>query len=90
VGGGADTLLPQVAHEELQADEGEHAEADHGQDHDVRQLLYRLDQRAHDGLQACGGGGGITAAAAREEQRSETLAADISYRWWRALAAEAN
>lgn len=39
VGGVADrqthTLLPQVAHEELQTDEGEDAEAEHGEDHDV-------------------------------------------------------
>lgn len=28
-------LLPQVAHEELQTDEGEDAEAEHGEDHDV-------------------------------------------------------
>ena len=46
------TLLPQVAHEELQADEGEDAETEHGEDHHVRQLLHRLDQGAHDGLQA--------------------------------------
>ncbi len=48
-------LLPQVAHEELQADEGEDAEAEHGEDHDVRQLFYRLDQCANDGLQALTG-----------------------------------
>lgn len=49
----ADALLPQVTHEELQANEGKHTEAEHGQDHHVRQLLHRLDQRAHNGLQAC-------------------------------------
>lgn len=48
----AHALLSQVAHEELQANEGEDAEAEHGEDHDVRQLLYRLDQCADDGLQA--------------------------------------
>jgi len=48
----AHALLPQVAHEELQADEGEDAEAEDGEDHDVRQLLHGLDERAHDGLQA--------------------------------------
>ena len=60
VGQAADTLLPQDAHEELQADEGEHAQAEHGQDHHVRQLLHRLDQGPHDGLQAWGerGSGG--------------------------------
>lgn len=51
-------LLPQQPHEELQADEGEHAEAKDGQDHDVCQLPHRLDQSAHDGLQAFTGGGG--------------------------------
>lgn len=48
----AQALLPQVAHEELQADQGEDAEAEDGEDHYVRQLLHRLDQGAHDGLQA--------------------------------------
>ena len=46
----------QVAHEELQPDEREHAQTEHGQDHDVRELLHRLDQGAHDGLQAWGQG----------------------------------
>ena len=49
----ADTFLPQVPHEQLQADEGEDAQAEHGEDHHVRQLLHRLDQSAHDRLQAC-------------------------------------
>lgn len=44
-------LLPQQPHEELQADEGEHAEAEDGQDHHVRQLPHRLDQSAHNGFQ---------------------------------------
>lgn len=48
----AHALLPQVAHEELQADQGEDAEAEHGENHHVRQLLHRLYQGAHDGLQA--------------------------------------
>lgn len=48
----ADALLPQVPHEELQADEGEDAQAEDGEDHHVGQLLHRLDQSAHDGLQA--------------------------------------
>lgn len=47
----ADALLPQQPHEELQADEGEHAQAEDGQDHDVGQLPHRLDQSAHDGFQ---------------------------------------
>lgn len=34
------TLLPQVPHEELQADERKHAEAEHRQDHHIRQLLH--------------------------------------------------
>lgn len=47
-----DALLPQQPHEELQADEGEHAEAKDGEDHDICQLPHRLDQSAHDGFQA--------------------------------------
>lgn len=50
----AHALVPQVAHEELQADEGEDAEAEDGEDHHVGQLLHGLDQRPHDGLQALG------------------------------------
>lgn len=46
-----DALLSQETHEELQADEGEHAEAEDGQDHHVGQLPHRLDQSAHNGLQ---------------------------------------
>lgn len=49
------TLLAQVSHEELQSDEGKDAQAEDGQDHHVRQLLHRLDQGAHNGLQAWGG-----------------------------------
>lgn len=47
-----DALLPQQTHEELQADEGEHAEAEDGEDHDIGQLPHRLDQSTHDGFQA--------------------------------------
>ena len=47
----ADALLPQQPHEKLQADEGEHAETEDGQDHHVGQLLHRLDQSADNGLQ---------------------------------------
>lgn len=46
------TFVAQVAHEELQTDEGEDAQAEDGQDHHVRKLLHRLDQGAHNGLQA--------------------------------------
>ena len=49
----ADTLLPQVPHEELQADEGEDAQTEDGEDHHVGELLHRLDQSTDDGLQAC-------------------------------------
>lgn len=49
-------LLPQVAHEELQSDEGEDAEAEHGEDHHVRKFFHRLDQCTNDGLQAWIGG----------------------------------
>ena len=52
VWGPLQAFVPQVAHEELQPDEREHAQTEHGQDHDVRELLHRLDQGAHDGLQA--------------------------------------
>lgn len=55
----ADALLPQQPHEELQADEGEHAEAEDGQDHHVRQLPHRLDQSAHDGFQTLAEEGGM-------------------------------
>lgn len=47
----ADTLLPQEAHEKLQANQSKHAQTEDGQDHHVRQLLHRLDQSTHDGLQ---------------------------------------
>lgn len=48
-------LLAQVSHEELQANEGKDAQAEDGKDHHVWQLLHRLDQGAHNGLQAWGG-----------------------------------
>ena len=50
----ANALVPQVAHEELQADEGKDAEAEDREDHHIGQLLHRLDQGPHDGLQAWG------------------------------------
>lgn len=46
------TLVAEVAHEELEADECKDAQAEHGQDHHIRKLLHGLDQGAHDGLQA--------------------------------------
>ena len=51
----ADTFVPQVAHEELQADEGEDTEAEDREDHHIGQLLHGLDQGPHDGLQTWGG-----------------------------------
>lgn len=45
-------LVAQVAHEELEADEGEDAQAEDSQDHHIRKLLHRLDEGTHDGLQA--------------------------------------
>lgn len=54
----ANALVPQVAHEELQADEGKDAEAENREDHHIGQLLHRLDQGPHDGLQAWGRRGG--------------------------------
>ena len=47
-----DALLAQVAHEKLQTNQSKDAQAEDGQDHHIRQLLHRLDQGAHDGLQA--------------------------------------
>jgi len=47
----ADALLPQVPHEELEADKGEDGQRKHRQDHHVHHLLHRLDESAHDGLQ---------------------------------------
>lgn len=38
--GATDALLPQVAHEELQADERKDTQAEDGEDHYVGQLLY--------------------------------------------------
>lgn len=36
----ADAFLPQVSHEELQANEGEDAQAEDGEDHHVGKLLH--------------------------------------------------
>lgn len=47
----ADALLAQQPHEELQANEGEDAETEDGQDHHICQLPHGLDQSANDGLQ---------------------------------------
>lgn len=41
-----------MAHEQLQPDEGKDAQAEDGEDHDVGQLLHRLEQGADDGLQS--------------------------------------
>lgn len=49
----ADALLPQVSHEELQADESEDAQTEDGEDHHIGEFLHRLDQSSDDGLQAC-------------------------------------
>lgn len=49
----ADALLPQVSHEELQADESEDAQAEDGEDHHISEFLHRLDQSSDNGLQAC-------------------------------------
>lgn len=48
----ADAFLSQVSHKELQADEGEDAQTEDGEDHHVCQLLHRLDESTDDGLQA--------------------------------------
>lgn len=47
-------LVAQVAHEELETDEGEDAQAEDSQDHHIRKLLHRLDECTHNGLQAWG------------------------------------
>lgn len=44
------TLLAQVAHEELETNQGKDAQAEDSQDHHVRELLHRLDQGTHNGL----------------------------------------
>lgn len=45
-----DTLLPQIPHEQLQANESKHAETEDSEDHDIRQFLHRLNQGANDGF----------------------------------------
>ena len=50
-----DTLLRQHAHVDLKAQEGEDWEGEDGEDDDVAEVLYRLDDRSNDRLQACGG-----------------------------------
>lgn len=50
-GGPPHTLLPKVPHEELEADEGEDAQAEDCEDHDVRELLHGLDQSPNNCLQ---------------------------------------
>jgi len=45
-----DTFLPQISHEELQANESKHAETEDGEDHDIRQFLHRLNQGANNGF----------------------------------------
>lgn len=52
VWGPLQAFIPQVAHEELQPDESKDTQTEHSEYHDVRQLLHRLDQGPHDGLQA--------------------------------------
>lgn len=51
----ADAFLPQVSHEELQADESEDAQTEDGEDHHIGEFLHRLDQSSDNGLQACPG-----------------------------------
>ena len=46
------TLVTQIAHEKLEANEGKDAQAENGQDHHIRKLLHGLDQGAHNGLQS--------------------------------------
>ena len=41
----------QVAHKELQPNQGKHAQTEHSQDHDIWELFHRLDQGPHDGFQ---------------------------------------
>ena len=51
-----DTFLPQVSHEKLQANQSEDTEAEHSQDHDISQLLHRLDKSSNNRLQTYGEG----------------------------------
>lgn len=44
-------FLPQVSHEELEANQGKDTETKDGQDHGISQLLHWLDESADDGLQ---------------------------------------
>ena len=43
----------QMAHEQLQSYEGEHAQAEDSEDHHIGKLLHRLEQSANDGFQSC-------------------------------------
>lgn len=45
-----DTFLPQISHEQLQANESKHAETEDGEDHDIRQFLHRLNQGSNNGF----------------------------------------
>lgn len=54
----ADAFLSQVSHEQLQADEGEDAQAEDCEDHHVSELLHRLNQSPDDRLQAWWSAGG--------------------------------
>lgn len=46
------TLVSKIPHEQLQANQGENTQAEHGQDHHIRQLLHRLNEGAYNCLQA--------------------------------------
>ena len=46
------TFLTKVSHEELETDQSKDTQAENGQDHDVSELLHRLDEGTNDGLQA--------------------------------------
>lgn len=48
-----DALVAEVPHEQLQSDQCKDAETEDSQDHHIRQLLHRLDESTHNGLQAC-------------------------------------
>lgn len=46
-------LVPQLAHEHLQREQGEHAEAEHDERHHFDELAHGFEQGVDDGAQAC-------------------------------------
>ena len=64
VGGGGDgdlhhTLVPQLTHVDLQGEESEDHQAEHGERHHLRQLLHRVQESVDDRLQSGHDGDGL-------------------------------